>query len=74
MDFSKINKEINQFGLSVVALEATDYLPSYAHSIGLGAQYQHPEIIIFGLPATMMQGILNEIGAMIKGGERIEIG
>lgn len=72
MDFSKINKEISQYGLSVIALEATDYLPSYAHSIGLGAQYQHPEIIIFGLPATMMQGILNEIGAMIKNGERIE--
>jgi hypothetical protein len=74
MDFSKINKEINQFGLSVIALEATDYLPSYAHSIGLGEQYQHPEIIIFGLPVTMMQGILNEIGSIIKGGERIETG
>ena len=74
MDFSKINKEISQYGLSVIALEATDYLPSYAHSIGLAAQYQHPEIIIFGLPATMMQGILNEIGAMIKNGERIETG
>ena len=73
MDIAKINKEITQFGISVIALDATDYLASYAHSIGLWQQYQHPEIIIFGLPATMMQSILNEIAAIIKSGKTIEL-
>lgn len=73
MDKNKITKEINQYGLSVIALEATDYLPSYAHSVGLWQQYQHPEIIIFGLPPTMMQGILNEIATILKDGESIEL-
>jgi hypothetical protein len=73
MDLTKIKNDILQFGLSIIALEATDYLPSYAHSVGFEQQYHHPEIIVFGLPPSMMQELLNDIGSMLKEGKSIEI-
>lgn len=71
MDLNKIKTDISKYGLSIIAFDATDYLPSFAHSIGLWEQYQHPEIILFGLPVGMMQSILNEIGERLKSGARI---
>lgn len=73
MDFKKIQKDIAEYGCSIIAIESTDYLPSYAHSIGLWEQYQHPEIILFGLPPSMMQQVLNEAAALIKDGEKITV-
>lgn len=72
MDFQKINTDIEKFGCSIIALEATDYLPAFAHTIGLWQQYQHPEIIIFGLPPQQMQSCLNEACEMIKDKTAIE--
>lgn len=72
MDQIKITKEIEQYGWTVIALEATDYLPSFAYTIGLWKNHQHPEIIAFGLPVTMLHTILNEAGNMIKSGQKLE--
>lgn len=74
MDFKKIQKDIAEYGCSIIAIESTDYLPTYAHSIGLWEQYQHPEIILFGLPPSMMQQVLNEAAALIKAGNKISTG
>lgn len=34
-EFEKINSDIDKYGFSVILIEATDYLPSFAYSIGL---------------------------------------
>lgn len=73
MDQIKIAKEIEQYGWTVIALEATDYLPSFAYTIGLWKNYQHPEIIAFGLPIAMLHTVLNEAGNMIKSGQKLEL-
>jgi hypothetical protein len=72
MDEKKINADIELFGWSIVAFEASDYLPSYAYTIGLGQKYQHPEMIIFGLPVSILHKVLNEAGAIVKSGKVLE--
>ena len=42
---SDIKINIEKHGLQVILIEATDYMPSFAYSIGLWEKYNHPEII-----------------------------
>ncbi|MFA6152221.1 MAG: DUF4262 domain-containing protein [Chitinophagaceae bacterium] len=74
MDHKKLNADIEKFGWTIIALEATEYLPSYAYTIGLWKNYRHPEIIVFGLPVGMLHTVLNEAGAMIKSSQKLESG
>lgn len=68
----KILADIEQYGLSVVLIEATDYLPSFAYSIGLWQTYNHPEIICIGLRINTMHEIINDVADLIKNGHSIE--
>lgn len=61
---TKIN--IEKYGLQVIIVPATDYLPSFAYSIGLCEKYQHPEIICFGLPNSLLQEIINDVAEIVK--------
>ncbi len=72
MDHKKLNTDIEKYGWTIIALDATDYLPSFAYTIGLWKNYQHPEIIVFGLPVGMLHTVLNEAGAIIKSGNKLE--
>lgn len=67
---TKIN--IEKFGLQVIMVNATDYSPSFAYSIGLYKTYQHPEIICFGLPNDLVHAIINDVADLVKKGEKIE--
>ncbi|MDP5198920.1 DUF4262 domain-containing protein [Flavobacterium sp. DG2-3] len=60
---------IEKYGLQVIIIEATDYLPSFAYSIGLWQKYNHPEIICFGLSASLLHTIINDVAEIIKTGE-----
>jgi hypothetical protein len=48
-DDNRTSADIEKYGLSVIIIEATEYLPSFAYSIGLWQKFSHPEIICFGL-------------------------
>lgn len=48
--------------------------PEWAFSTGLFHSYQHPEVVIFGLPLDTMQEIINNIGLEVKKGARFELG
>jgi len=52
-------------------IEESDYLPSFAYTIGLWKNYKHPELISFGLTLNTLHLILNDAGDMIKGGQMI---
>lgn len=71
-NFEKTNSDIDKFGFSVIMLEETDYLPSFAYSIGLWKTYKHPEIIVFGLPINTLHTIVNEIGNFVQSGNVIQ--
>jgi len=65
---------IEKYGLVINQIEATDYLPSFAYSIGLWQTYKHPEIICFGLSIELMQEIINDVATLIKNGQTIVAG
>ncbi|NME72087.1 DUF4262 domain-containing protein [Flammeovirga aprica] len=61
-----IRKNINEHGYHFGVIDGDEYLPAFTFSIGLYQSYQHPEIIIFGLPQEVMQVALNTICENIK--------
>jgi hypothetical protein len=73
-DDERTVSDIEKYGLSVILIEATDYLPSFAYSIGLWQKYNHPEIICFGLSVQTLHGIINDVAELIKKGNIIETG
>lgn len=66
MDIKQTNNHINEYGLSVVRIFATDYNPSFAYSVGLKETYGHPEIICFGLKIGVLHQIINDVAEIIK--------
>ena len=67
---TKIN--IEKYGLQVMGISSTDYLPSFSYSVGLYETYQHPEIICLGLPTNLAHVIINDVAELIKNGETIK--
>jgi len=73
-DESSLASDIKKFGWKVMILEATDYLPAFAYTVGLWKNYNHPEIISFGLTTKTLHTILNEAGEIARSGQNIEVG
>ncbi|MEN2399462.1 DUF4262 domain-containing protein [Flavobacterium sp. MC2016-06] len=69
LENTKIN--ISKYGLQVIIVSATDYLPSFAYSIGLWQKYNHPEIICFGLSNSLLHTLINDVAEIIKKNESI---
>lgn len=68
----KTAQNIEKYGLQVISVFGTDYLPSFSYSIGLQQTYGHPEIICFGLNTDLMHALINDVAALIKQGMKIE--
>lgn len=71
-DDNRTASDIEKFGLSVIIIEATDYLPSFAYSVGLWQKFKHPEIICFGLRNHTLHSIINDAAEIVKNGQTIE--
>jgi hypothetical protein len=69
---SIVTRNIEQFGLSIMLFEGTDYLPACAYTVGLFATYNHPELIAFGLSTKTLQDVLNIGGEMVKQGRVLQ--
>jgi len=72
-DDEKTASHIEEFGLSVILVEATDYFPSFGYSIGLWKKFHHPEVIMFGLSTKTIHAVINSVGDLIKSGETVEL-
>ncbi|MFB2924141.1 MULTISPECIES: DUF4262 domain-containing protein [Aerosakkonema] len=72
----KIVEDVQRVGWHVMAVGADPdkMKPGFAYSIGLWQSFQHPEIIMFGLPYHTMGHIINDIGSYVKGGKPIVTG
>jgi hypothetical protein len=57
-----------------VGADPETHEPGFSYTIGLHHNYQHPEIITFGLPIPVAHVILNDVGQRVKGGESLVIG
>jgi hypothetical protein len=52
-----------------IAAEPEENLPGFAYTVGLHLNFQHPELLVFGLPIPTAHQLLNELGHRIKAGE-----
>jgi len=73
-DDQRTISNIEKYGLSVIIIEGSNYLPSFAYSIGLWQKFKHPEIISFGLTTKTLHGIINDVAELVKAGQKIETG
>lgn len=71
-DDNQTKSDIEKYGLSVILIEASEYLPSFAYSIGLWDKFNHPEIICFGLRIQTLHSIINDVADLVKDGQKIE--
>jgi len=69
MNYEKFLEDIDKYGFTVLMLEATDYLPSFAYTVGLWKNFKHPEVISFGLSVQNLQTLLNTVGKLVKEGK-----
>lgn len=74
MDDDKLIEDIQNYGWTVMLIEASEYLPSFAYTVGLWKNYNHPELISFGLTTKTLHSILNVGGELVKDGHRLQVG
>lgn len=68
-----IKANIEEYGCHLALIEADNYMPAFAYSIGLFEKFQHPEICCFGLSTQVMGQLINHLASMIKDGLEIEL-
>lgn len=66
IDLNQTKEHIKKYGLSVIKIESTAYLPSFAYSVGLTETFNHPEIICFGLSTELMHQLINDVAEIIR--------
>jgi len=71
----KANADIEQYGWSTMYVDANRErgMESLSYTIGLDETYDHPEVIVFGLPAETAHNILSAIAHAIKPPKRMLI-
>ena len=47
---NKLTDDIVKYGFEVIMVPKTNYLPSFAYTVGLWKSYKHPELITLGMP------------------------
>lgn len=68
----KVKADIQYYGWSILASDYQGLI--YAHTLGLEASFDHPEIDTLGLPEELATIFLNELAEWVKGGIRLEAG
>ncbi|HEY4194149.1 MAG TPA: DUF4262 domain-containing protein, partial [Mucilaginibacter sp.] len=58
--------DVEKFGCHLALIEDDNYLPEFVYSIGLFKNYNHPEIICFGLKGSLMGTMINHACDLIK--------
>ena len=72
---NKLTDDIVKYGFGVIIVPQTNYLPSFAYTVGLWKSYKHPELISLGLPIDILHTMLNTVVfEIIKKEKLIEIG
>jgi hypothetical protein len=70
----KVLEDVASHGWHVIKVFEDDKGPGFAYTIGLFANYGHPEIIAFGLPLERLHALLNLVGDDAKAGVQFRAG
>jgi hypothetical protein len=66
--------DIATYGWHVIKVFEDDEGPGFAFTIGLYERFDHPELIVFGLPLETMHLMLNGAGEAVRAGRRYTAG
>ena len=66
----KVLSDVKDYGFHIVWIKTEETQPEYCFTIGLEYSYEHPEIILMGLPIGAGKNIINILGAEIKNGKK----
>lgn len=71
LDDEKLLADVAKYGWHVLKIfPPKDNTPGWAFSIGLYKNFNHPEIIVFGLNDEVMHQLINAIGEEVRVGKR----
>ncbi|SRR5579871_4082698 len=67
-------RHIREHGCSVISIPWDEEGPGYVFSVGLFANYSHPELILFGQRANNARAIINEVRDRVAVGQKFADG
>ena len=67
---NRVLTDVKEYGFHIVWINSEGLQPDYGFTIGLEYSYEHPEIILMGLPIGAGKNIINKLGAEIKNGQK----
>ncbi len=67
---ANILKDIDEHGVHIAFVDTDGYSPCFGYSIGLYKGYNHPELIIIGLPQELIGAIINGVKSEIENGTK----
>jgi len=70
----KVVDDVKAFGWHVIKVLEDSEGPGFTYTIGLQHSFQHPELIVVGLPADLSHLTLNIAGQAIQCGDRFSVG
>jgi len=70
----KLLSDIDRVGWHVVMIPEEDGTPGWSFSVGLFKSFNHPEVVVFGLPLELSGQVINGISAVIQKGKTFESG
>ncbi|TLD70795.1 DUF4262 domain-containing protein [Phragmitibacter flavus] len=65
--FERQERNIALHGFTTVSVVGEAH--SFSYTVGLHKSYHHPEMLVFGLPPKIAQGVLSDIARKVKEGE-----
>jgi hypothetical protein len=69
-DDRQVLRDVAESGCHIIGVLADETGPAYAYSIGLFHNYNHAEILVFGLEHVLMQSMINGMRDEIRRGRR----
>src|ERR1051326_978968 len=70
----KLLDDVIEHKCHIIGIPEGPHGPSYSFSVGLFLHFEHPEIIIFGLPYTVAATAINDIRTFIEQGRFFKAG
>ena len=71
---AQMRADIATYGWHVIKVPEDDEGPAFAFTIGLFKRFEHPELLIFGLPLETMHQMLNTAGEAVRAGQAYTAG
>jgi hypothetical protein len=66
--------DVQLHGLHIVNVLEDGKLPGFAYTVGLYRTFQHPEVLVYGLPQERAHQILNDLADNLRAGQRYVAG